>query len=104
MGNNLTPRCVVTGEMYYDCGLCSPYIRAVHDLRKGRLDSLIDLCKEEIERKSVGGSVSYAIEARLLRASLQLLRGECDHAMKDFDHVLNMKGVPTKVSVHLLRP
>ena len=77
----------------------SPYVRAVLELKKRRFDNLLELCTEEIERRDVPvSSTSYAPEARLLRASLFLLRGECDQAMSDFDKLLNMKDLAPKVS------
>ena len=74
-------------------------MRAVLQLKKRRFDNLLELCTEEIERRDVPvTSTSYAPEARLLRASLLLLRGECDQAMSDFDQLLNMKDLAPKVS------
>ena len=80
--------------------ISSPYRQALVELKEKRYHNLIKLCTREIDQESGGddsGSESRVAEARLLRASMYLLRGESDKAMHDFDTLLKMKDVSKKV-------
>jgi len=80
---------------YVVSGWCSPYKRALRQMKSKEYRDIIKLCTEEINMTLS----THMSEALLLRATFYLLRGEMNCAMEDFEQLLAMDGVDKHVSV-----